>query len=437
MKIPLKTVYQHKLVRSVAVVAGGTVVAQVVTVASSPFITRMYGPEAFGILGVFVSITAVLSPLATLSYNHAIALPKSDYDARVLVRLSLLLAVSVGMLAALVVLLLRDGIAGVLGFDARTGLLWLIPILVVFDGAEQTFTQWLIRTKRFKGMSAVAVGQATGVSAATIGVGSVSPTAPALILIATIGHVLHAALLRIVGGRTMKIPYGQPAVHHSDLRRIAKDYRDFPQFRAPAILLNKLSQNLPVVLLSAFFSPAIAGFYALTRRVLGLPAILIAQSVSKVILPHLAEAAHAGQNLKRTVIKSTFALVAAGFMPFGIVIAFGPSLFALVFGPEWYVAGEYARWLSVWLYPAFTNRPSVQAIPLLGLQGYFLVYEVVLIGARTIAIIIGASVFASAHIAIALFSIVGLVLNIMLIVGVTYAAAHKRRETLSQEAVPS
>jgi O-antigen/teichoic acid export membrane protein len=94
--------YKSKFVRNVAVVASGTAGAQAITMAFSPIITRLYGPEAFGLLGTFMAIVAVVTPLAALSYPIAIVLPKEDIDARGIAKLSAYIAVCI---AALVLLL--------------------------------------------------------------------------------------------------------------------------------------------------------------------------------------------------------------------------------------------------------------------------------------------------------------------------------------------
>jgi len=49
-----------KFVRNVAIVATGTAGAQAITMAFSPINTRLYGPEAFGILGTFTAPTVKL-----------------------------------------------------------------------------------------------------------------------------------------------------------------------------------------------------------------------------------------------------------------------------------------------------------------------------------------------------------------------------------------
>ncbi len=79
---------ERKFVRDVAVVITGTAGAQAVAIAFAPFIARLYGPEAFGLLGAFLAIVTILSPVAALTYPIAIVLPKEDAEARNIARLS-------------------------------------------------------------------------------------------------------------------------------------------------------------------------------------------------------------------------------------------------------------------------------------------------------------------------------------------------------------
>jgi O-antigen/teichoic acid export membrane protein len=217
------------------------------------------------------------------------------------------------------------------------------------------------------------------------------------------------------------------------LRALAFKYRDFPSFRAPQILLNSVSQNLPTVMLAAFFGPAAAGFYALGRRVLSLPASLVSGSVGTVFLPKIAEAGQRGERLRPLIVKGTIGLALVGLVPFGVIVVAGPWLFGVAFGAQWVVAGEYARWLAVWLYFGFVNVPAVQAIPMLGLQGQFLVYEVVVTALRVGTLVIGARVLNSDVGTMALFSGVGAVLNAVLIMWVLVRSDGPVREGLAGE----
>ena len=92
------------------------------------------------------------------------------------------------------------------------------------------------------------------------------------------------------------------------LKKLAKRYRDFPLFRAPQVFLNAISQSLPVLMLTSFFGPAVAGFYSIGRTVLAIPSTLIGKSVGDVFYPRISEAAHNGENLTKLIKKATLSL---------------------------------------------------------------------------------------------------------------------------------
>lgn len=382
--------------------------------AFAPVITRLYGPEAFGMLGTFMAILGVLTPIAALTYPIAIVLPKSDADAKSLAKLSGILALVIAAITAAILLVAGGWIAETLSLGAIAGFLLLIPFAMLFSAYQQILTQWLIRKKQFKITARVAVIQALTINSAKAGVGWFHPVGAALIVIATIGHALHAALLWS-GIRSRETAHPNQDESTGTVRELAKRHRDFPIYRAPQVALNALSQSLPILMLASFFGPAAAGFYTLGRTVMGVPSALIGQSVANVFYPRITEAAHSGENLLKLLVRATSAMAAVGVVPFGVVVAFGPWLFSFVFGTEWVVAGEYARWLALWMYFGFLNRPSVAAIATLGLQDFFLLYEIVSVALRAIAIYIGFVVFKDDVLAVALFSLSGVLLNALLV----------------------
>jgi O-antigen/teichoic acid export membrane protein len=409
-----KALIKSKFVRNVAIVATGTAGAQAITMAFTPVITRLYGPEAFGLLGTFMAILSVLTPIAALTYPIAIVLVKSDADAKSLAKLSATLALAVAAITAIVLLVAGDWIAQALSLEAIAGFLLLIPIVMLFSAFQQILAQWLIRKKQFRITARVAVIKALTINSAKVGVGWFHPVGVALIVIAMIGQGLHAALLWS-GIRSRETAHPNQDESTGTVRELARRHRDFPLYRAPQVALNAFSQSLPVLMLASFFGPAAAGFYTLARVVVGVPSTLIGESVANVFYPRISEAAHAGENLLKLLVRATSAMAVVGVVPFGVVVAFGPWLFSVVFGNEWSLAGEYARWLALWMYFGFLNSPSVAAIATLGLQDFFLLYEVVSVAVRALAIYIGFVIFKNDVLAVALFSLSGVLLNASLV----------------------
>lgn len=411
----IKILSRSRFLRNVVIVASGAAGAQAVSLAFTPVITRLYGPEAFGLFGTFAATLAVLTPVAALSYPIAMVLPDKHGDAVGLAKLSISFSLLVALLIAAILLFLGSDVAGALSLESIQAYLWLLPIAVVLTALMQVCQQWVVRTKQFRITARAAVFQALLLNGAKVTAGLFYPVGGSLVVLTVIGSGLHALLIWI-GINRGSLPLSEGRQEEgSSLGTLAKRHRDFPLFRAPQSVINAASLALPVMMLASFFGPAAAGFYSLGRLALAMPSTLIGNAIFDVFYPRITEAARQRENVFRLLLKASLALVAAGVVPFGMVILFGPWLFELVFGAQWYAAGEYARWLSVWLFFAFLNRPSVAAIATLGKQGFFLVYEVASLVLRATALYVGFWLFNDDRLAVALFSAVGAVLNIYLI----------------------
>src|SRR5690606_11196287 len=106
------------------------------------------------------------------------------------------------------------------------------------------------------------------------------------------------------------------------------------------------------------------------------------------------------------------------------IFLFGPSVFSLIFGAEWHTAGEFASWMALWSFMGFINRPCVSAIPVLRLQGLFLIYEVMSTLMRASALYLAFRLYGTALSAVVLFSIISVFLNGLLI-AVTFAMSKR------------
>src|SRR5690625_2864390 len=97
---------------------------------------------------------------------------------------------------------------------------------------------------------------------------------------------------------------------------------------------------------------------------------------------------------------------------------FGASLFAWVFGSEWHTAGEYAQWVALWLLFSLAARPVIAIIPVINLQGSFLIAEAVFILLRVGGRLAGGLIYNDALAAVALYAIAsgGLFISLYLMV---------------------
>ena len=71
-------------VKNISTLLSGTVLSQLLAIATTPIISRLYTPEQMGLYTLFTSVAAMFVAIAGLRYDLAIVLPKSHGNARLL-----------------------------------------------------------------------------------------------------------------------------------------------------------------------------------------------------------------------------------------------------------------------------------------------------------------------------------------------------------------
>ena len=236
-----------------------------------------------------------------------------------------------------------------------------------------------------------------------------------LIISKLINYIILMARVPKVGAFNFRHWFGL-----NGIQKAALDYKDFASYRMPQSIINAATLGLPVILLTNFFGSAAAGQYSLTVLVLGAPIMLLGQSIGEVFYPKITQAIINNEvSAKKILIKSTLILALCSLFVFLPVVFFGSIIFPLIFGEEWLRAGQYAQWISIWLIGVLASRTCIAAFPVLKLQRYLLIQEIMSVFLRTLALYIGFKYFESDLVAIALFSLVGFFLMICMVL-VTY-----------------
>lgn len=408
----------NNFIKSIIVVLSGTAAAQIINFLSYPFITRLYGPEAFGALGAFMAIMSFATVIAALTYPVAIVLPKEDDKARQVAKLSILVAFIFALIISLIILFFDQAIIEIFGIYELSSFLILIPIAMFFDAFQQVMQQWLIRKKQFKVIAKVAVSQSFLVNMSKVGGGLIHPSGWLLIILTVFGNALYALQLWLGSLRSLSFS------ERLNLRRIKDNryketalfYKDFPLYRAPESFVYAFSESIVVIALTAYYDTTIVGFFALSRLAMMAPTTLIGKAVNDVLYPKAAEYSHSIIQLKNLFLKTTGGMLLIAVALFSIIIIMGPLVFRMVFGEEWTTAGEYARWVSIWLIFFLAARPAVALFPILDIQRLFLASEIFFLFIKAIALWIGGALIGSASSMIILYSLTSAVAFITLIV---------------------
>ena len=411
----IKKVFTSLFIKNVLVLVTGTAFAQILTFIAIPFITRIYGPEAYGIMGTFIAFTAIIIPISSLTYPIAIVLPKKDIIAKDIAILSFYITLSFSFILLIFIFFGKSVILNTLNLKVIEPYLILLPLVVLFSGLYEINYQWFIRMKKFSNLSMLSIKYSILNNVSLISLGFLSTSPNILIGMNSISNGIKVIIMNGFSLKRLSI-FKYSNVKWQRIYKVLKKYKDFPLYRSPEVLINSSAQSLPTILLTAFFSPTIAGFYTLSKTALGAPAQLIGKAVGDVFYPKITESFNRNEKISCILIKSTFFLALIGVIPFGTIYLFGPFIFELVFGEKWSIAGEYAKWISIWSYFLFINIPIVKTLPVLSLQRFHLIFSFFMLIVRMSSMIIAFNVTQNALIVIQAVALSSAFMNLLLIV---------------------
>jgi O-antigen/teichoic acid export membrane protein len=406
--------------------ASGTAVAQLIAILASPIITRMYAPESFGVVAMFTSIVTILSIAACLRYELAIALPESDEEAANLLIGCVFISLFVAFLSAVFINIGGSYLLYWMKQPELEMFLWLIPVAVFFSGTSQAFNYWATRRKLFTQQSAAKIinvisGTVTKISSGYIGCATTS--------VMIIADLLGQFLYMLAIGSFVIYDNGRFLLRSFQWSKLVlglKKNKKFPLYSIWSGFLNTMSWQLPVILLGAFFSSTIVGFYSLGFRILQLPMNLLGQAVGQAFYQRAAEANIKGK--MAPLIKNLFqCLFVICFFPMLLLALTGKDLFVIFFGEDWAMAGVYAQILSIWGIAWFISSPLSRIFGVSGKNEQGLIVQVFIFVSRIISVGIGVY-FNSPVLVMFLFSFTGFFVYANLIIKIFKISGVKCRE---------
>ena len=415
----IEKIKQNSFLLQILTLMSGTLMAQVVLLAFIPILTRLYTPTEFGNYSLFFILSTMIGNISSLRYEQAIMLPKSDRDAQVLLFISALLTIAVSFILCIVLFIFYDFFLNY--FNGLSYLVWLLPFSVLITGLVQIFNSYSTRKKFYKKMAGVKVIE----SVTTVGSQGISRyffALDGLIMGKFISNIytLYLLLTYHLKKQTLQLKYFTKRRAKANLKR----HENFPKYFTMATFLNSISQNIPILLFTTLFSPAIAGFYALTHRILQAPIQLVANSTRAVYYQKASELYANREDIRPLYISTTKGLMKLFILPFFIILFFGEEIFSLLFGEEWITSGMIAQITIIWFFFTFINPPITVMYNIFGQQKAQLLFQIMGLTTRTLAIYAGFYIFDSYIYSIILFTAISVIHN-LLIFGYIYQVIKK------------
>jgi O-antigen/teichoic acid export membrane protein len=400
----------------------GTLIAQAIMLLSIPILTRLYTPTEFGLYSAFFALISIIGSVSSLKYDQAIMLPKSDKDAQALLFLSSILTFIFTLLSFFLIIIFYDFILNY--FDGNKFIIYFIPIGIFSIGMVQILNAYSSRNQFYKTLSKVRVLNAFSV---------VSIQGSIRYIMSLDGLIIGKIIADLISLFTLiKFHTKKQTLHLSSLSKrrikvVSKKYDHFPKYQSITVFLNSISQNIPILLLTSLYSIEIAGFYALTIRVLRTPITLIGSATREVYYQKASKMYANNENFFNLYFKTTLGLLKLFIIPFILILFFGDYIFSFVFGQQWIISGEYSKILIFWYLFAFINSPSIMTYSILHIQSIQLKIEILSLFLRVIALYTGYYIYNDVINSIILFVIASVFINILLILIIYNKLASMRK----------
>jgi O-antigen/teichoic acid export membrane protein len=231
------------------------------------------------------------------------------------------------------------------------------------------------------------ISQSVVTSLTSLGYGMYIPNVAGLIYSTLFGQAVSTTVLAGQNYRELKSFKNEISINK--IKSVGKKFIDFPKFSVITALLDTISMQLPIIMITSYFSSYKVGLYSMAFKVLSVPLSLIGASIAQVFYQKLSDTVNKGENPGKLIYKTWKSLFLQGIIPFSLILIFGGQLFSLVFGSKWEEAGIMAATISPLIFALFISSPTSTAYLVLRMQKIALIFPVISIIFRITSLYIG------------------------------------------------
>lgn len=395
----LRLFANSEVTRHLTVLSIGSIVSQMIPILMSVVLSRIYTPGNYGDFSVFISTATILSVLVSARYEYAIVRAKHDDEAAAIVKLS-------GLIALLITLSLLIVVIVIYFKGTRiqfSGILWL-PIYTAGIAMFQILSNYANYAEHYKLITIGLISRSVTQAVSRLILGLLKYEI-GLIVGCVIG-LFFACAVYIRGCKDrfrywVRVPFQQ-------VKKAGKAYINFPKYFLPSGLLNTCSTNIPILLLSYFYSMEDVGVFSMSISILYLPITMIGNALGQIFY----KKASVWNNEQVNMLALRFVLLSAviGFTVFVVIWFGGESLFALLLGNRWGRCGSYSLFLSPWLLAVLCISPLSWIFDVLDRQKTELLINIAMCISRVLVIVVSGFAGLSFGTTVLLYSAFGLIL---------------------------
>ncbi len=365
----LHRLWANSLFKNAVKLSSSNVLLYFLPLVVTPILSRIYLPETFGSWGIFSSTTVIITVFLLGCYEYVIV-KASQSEIKDVIHLCLLLG------GAIIIILFAgfnageySGIEFFINYPSKN----LLFIYLIISAGIVICQNYSNRKELYTllATSYLILGLSQAFFRILFG----------LIKIPLNGLILGTVVAQGVGLLYMTIKlfkYSKPLfgnICFYSIKLIAYKYKNFPIYDAPASLFSFGAFNLPIIILSIYFSRTEIGCFSMIIQLLLMPMSFIGSAIGKVFYQQIAEVNNDPDIIHRKALSIAKLLTYLALLPALFILLGGDKIIVLFLGEKWHTAGMMALNLSIWSIPTIMSQPILSIYRNLDNQKRLLFYS--------------------------------------------------------------
>lgn len=326
---------------SVAVLVSGVALSQLIGLFTTPIVSRLYNPAAYGEYAIIVSTASIVANVASLGLGSAIMVAKTDEESEDVFVVSFF---STLFLATLIlgIMLIVSPFRHFFDFGANyLGGCFLVYGFVITNSLSCLLNIYINR----KRLNRVLFYNSLISSLATLFI-----TIPLGILKSGSIGLLSAYILSGIIANIQMIYHSNPfrrLPRFNTFISVYKNYKNFILYQYPSNFIGDFAIQIPTQVFSSTFGNANLGSYSMNEKILGIPSRLIGTPINTIYFRTASEYSKEGKNLEEFTYSLVTKIMLLALIPILITVIWGQEIFKWVLGTTWGEAGRLAGFLIV------------------------------------------------------------------------------------------
>ena len=399
-------------VKNVSTLITGSFISQAIFFLILPVLTRLFDKDTFGIFLLFSSSLYILRPLTSLSLELVILIPKRNKDAVNLLFTSIFIGFILNSLLLVIIYFLKDLILSYFNLKILASSIYLIPLGLFLLNTIEILNYWNNRKHFFKNIAFGNIEKSVVINSLQVYTGLSSFKSIGLIPGYLLGLGAQFLTLLLLSSKSV-LKYFKH-VNCLTMFYLLKKHKDIPIFNSFLSFSDRLSAELPIILIAIYFGVDEVALYGLAVKFLKTPPGFIGEPLSQVFFNKANNVFIKKENLFKLVVKTYKNIFMLGLIIFSIIFVLSFFLTDIL-GENWNNTGVFVRILLPLIFLSFLNSPISSIITILKKQKNILSLDILKLLLRFCGIYIGYKFYNSMTIAILLFSFIGVAYNLFLI----------------------